>query len=156
MTKHTEHTERAQHWGAQLCHAPSCVGDGDSVRCLYEEQHSTTGLPAHLPKQKKKSSKEHSYQRDTRKMGLAHLLMARWHQALSVTSWVSNPLMQNRSLLFQTKIKGDFNQPLIQGSATWETSAQNTMFPYLEKDIFPPMTQKPWIRHMERKCDAAA
>lgn len=54
-------------------------------------------------------------------MGLSHLLVARWHQALSVTSWVSNPLMQNRSLFFQTKIKRGFNQPqlTLPSEALW-------------------------------------
>lgn len=47
---------------------------------------------------------------------------------------------------------------LTQWSTVAERPQHNAIFPYLDQDqsIFPQMTQKPWIRLKERKCDAAA
>lgn len=101
-------TERPQHWGAQFCHPPACWARWLCEGCLPGDQHGTTGLPAPFPKE---PANEHSYQRETKKRGLFHLLTARWREALPVTPQVSNPLVQNRSLLFQTKVKRDFNWP---------------------------------------------
>lgn len=47
---------------------------------------------------------------------------------------------------------------LTQWTAVAERPKHNAIFPYLDQDqnIFPQITQKPWIRLKERKCDAPA
>lgn len=124
-------TERPQHSGDLVLSSTAlslawrlCEG------CRMETSTAQQGLQHSF--QKGQRMRTVTREKPRREEGLFHLLMA-----LSVTPQVSNPLVQNRSLLLQTKIKRDFNQPeftLFSDTAA-ERPQLNTLCSRLGEDL---------------------